>query len=281
MEHKTLILVQCRDAVGLVSRIAHVLAGYNMNITAMREFVDEGEQQFFARIACDGSEAPDDARLLTALKEVLPEGADVLVNPRPEKRVAVLVTREYHCLGDILTRHFFKTLGAQVYCVIGNHDHLRKFTEQFSIPFHHISHEGRSQEEFERLILEALAPYEPDYLVLAKFMRILSPEFVERYRERIINIHHSFLPAFIGAHPYRRAFERGVKLIGATAHFVTSELDQGPIIAQQTTPVNHNFSVKDMVIAGKGIERAVLSKALQLVFQDRVFVLKNKTVVFE
>src|SRR5690606_38747713 len=150
-------------------------------------------------------------------------------------------------------------------CVIGNHDHLRKFTEQFSIPFHHISHEGRSQEEFERLILEALAPYEPDYLVLAKFMRILSPEFVERYRERIINIHHSFLPAFIGA----------------TAHFVTSELDQGPIIAQQTTPVNHNFSVKDMVIAGKGIERAVLSKALQLVFQDRVFVLKNKTVVFE
>src|SRR5690606_16502429 len=109
----------------------------------------------------------------------------------------------------------------------------------------------------------------------------LSPEFVERYRERIINIHHSFLPAFIGAHPYRRAFERGEKLIGATAHFVPSELVQGPIIAQQSTPVNHNFSVKDMVIAGKGIERAVLSKALQLVFQDRVFVLKNKTVVFE
>ncbi|QEC53380.1 formyltetrahydrofolate deformylase [Anseongella ginsenosidimutans] len=281
MDHKTLILVQCRDAVGLVSKIAHVLAACNMNITAMREFVDEGEQQFFARIACAGIDAPDENKLLRELEEALPQGANVLVNPRPEKKVAVLVTREYHCLGDILTRHFFQTLGATVCCVIGNHDHLRAFTEQFSIPFHYISHEGQNQEEFEASILETLGQYEPDYLVLAKFMRILSPEFVAGYRERIINIHHSFLPAFMGAHPYRRAFERGVKLIGATAHFVTTDLDQGPIIAQQTTPVNHNFSVKDMVVAGKGIEKAVLNRALQLVFQDRVFVSGNKTVVFE
>lgn len=281
MNHKTLILVQCRDAVGLVSKIAHVLAAREMNITAMREFADEGEQQFFSRIACTGPDAPDENALLKDLKETLPEGANVLVNPRPEKKVAVLVTKEYHCLGDILTRHFFKTLGAQVCCVIGNHDHLKTFTEQFSIPFHHISHEGHSPEEFEALILKTLAPYEPDYLVLAKFMRILSPGFVDRYQQRIINIHHSFLPAFMGAHPYRKAFERGVKLIGATAHFVTSDLDQGPIITQQTTPVNHNLDVKDMVVAGKGIEKAVLNRALQLVFQDRVFVSGNKTVVFE
>lgn len=280
-DFKTLILVQCRDAVGLVSQIAHVLAARGMNITAMREFVDEDQGQFFARFECTGTGAPDEGGLLTNLEAALPEGANVLVNPRPEKKVAVLVTREYHCLGDILTRHFFKTLGAEVCCVIGNHDHLRTFTEQFSIPFHHISHEGRTQEEFEHLILRTLEPYSPDYLVLAKFMRILSPGFVEKYRQRIINIHHSFLPAFMGAHPYRKAFERGVKLIGATAHFVTDDLDQGPIIVQQTTPVNHNFTVKDMVVAGKGIEKAALSRALQLVFQDRVFVSGNKTVVFE
>src|SRR3546814_762272 len=186
-----------------------------------------------------------------------------------------------YCLCDILNRQFFNTLGAQVCCVIGNHDHLRIFTEQFSIPFHHISHEGITPKEFETRILETLTPYNPDYLVLAKFMRILSPRFVKTYPERIINIHHSFLPAFAGARPYRQAFERGVKLIGATAHFVTDDLDQGPIIVQQTTPVNHNFTVNDMVTAGKGIEKAALSRALQLVLQDRVFVSGNKTVVFE
>lgn len=281
MKHKTLILVQCRDAVGLVSRISHVLAGHGLNITAMREFVDEGQQQFFARIGCAGPATPEAGKLLDELKGNLPAGAQVQVNPRREKKVAVLVTREYHCLGDILTRHFFKTLGAQVCCVIGNHDDLRAFTEQFAIPFHHISHQGRSKAEFEELIRQTLNRYDPDYLVLAKFMRILSPEFVAPYRERIINIHHSFLPAFMGANPYRKAFERGVKLIGATAHFVTSELDQGPIIAQQTTPVNHNMNVQDMVVAGKGIEKAVLNRALHLVFQDRVFVSGNKTVVFE
>ncbi|HYH55105.1 MAG TPA: formyltetrahydrofolate deformylase [Anseongella sp.] len=274
-------MVQCRDAIGLVSQIAHVLAGCRLNITAMREFVDEAEAQFFARIECRGAGEPDQRILSEKLAACLPEGAQVLVNPRQEKKTAVLVTKEYHCLGDILTRHFFHTLDAQVCCVIGNYEHLRVFTGQFSVPFHYISHEGKSQEEFESLILETLEPYAPDYLVLAKFMRILSPNFVARYRQRIINIHHSFLPAFMGAHPYRKAFERGVKLIGATAHFVTNDLDEGPIIAQQTTSVNHNFSVKDMVVAGKGIEKAVLSRALQLVFQDRVFVSGNKTVVFE
>ena len=121
----------------------------------------------------------------------------------------------------------------------------------------------------------------PDYIVLAKFMRILSPTTVAKYEGRIINIHHSFLPAFIGANPYRKAFERGVKLIGATAHFVSNELDEGPIIAQQIIPVNHSFTAADMVKAGKEIETAVLAKALKLIFEDRVFIFKNKTVVFE
>ena len=134
---------------------------------------------------------------------------------------------------------------------------------------------------FESEVVTVIEKYKTDYLVLAKYMRILSPSFVEKFAHRIINIHHSFLPAFIGASPYRQAFERGVKLIGATAHFVTNDLDEGPIIAQQIIPVNHSFTASDMVRSGKEIETAVLAKALQLVFEERVLIWKNKTVIFE
>jgi formyltetrahydrofolate deformylase len=165
--------------------------------------------------------------------------------------------------------------------VIGNHPHLQNICERFDIPFHWVSHENKSKEDFEKELLHITYQYQADYLVLAKFMRILSPQFTEQFPMRIINIHHSFLPAFVGASPYRQAFDRGVKLIGATAHFVTSELDEGPIITQQIIPVNHSFTAPAMMKAGKEIETAVLAKALQLVFDDRVFVYQNKTVVFE
>jgi formyltetrahydrofolate deformylase len=204
----------------------------------------------------------------------------IIINPLPEKKVVILVTKEYHCLADILVRNYFKTLGATVQCVIGNHATLQDVCERFSIPFHHIPHE-QSKDEFEAAIAQTIENYQPDYVVLAKFMRILSPGFVAKFNTRLINIHHSFLPAFVGASPYRQAYERGVKVIGATAHFVTNDLDEGPIIAQQTIPVNHTFTAADMVKAGREIETAVLAKALQLVFDDRVFVYKNKTVVFE
>ena len=149
------------------------------------------------------------------------------------------------------------------------------------MPFFWISHEQKSKEQFEGEIAGVIQQHNPDYIVLAKFMRILTPEFTALFDKKLINIHHSFLPAFVGASPYRQAFERGVKLIGATAHFVTNDLDEGPIIAQQIIPVNHSFTAADMVKAGKEIETSVLAKALQLVFDDRVFVYKNKTVVFE
>lgn len=192
-----------------------------------------------------------------------------------------MVTKEYHCLTDILIRDFFNTLGATVQCVIGNHTDLQDICQRFEMPFYLVSHEQKSKDEFEQQIAELIQPYQPDYIVLAKFMRILSPGFVAKFPMRVINIHHSFLPAFVGASPYRQAFERGVKLIGATAHFVSNELDEGPIIAQQIIPVNHSFTVADMVKAGKEIETAVLAKALKMVFEDRVFVYNNKTVVFE
>src|SRR5690606_27284089 len=231
MTNQTLILIQCHDAVGLVATISNTVANHGLNIVTMREYVDEVANRFYIRIVCAG-QAEDNDRLTADLTQVLPEGPLVVVKPPQQKRLAILVTKEHHCLGDIVVRHFVNTLGAEVCCVIGNYNTLRGFTERFDIPFHWISHEEKSKAQFEHELIETIESYQPDYLVLAKFMRILSPDFVSRYPDQIINIHHSFLPAFIGANPYKQAHARGVKLIGATAHFVTDDLDEGPIIAQ-------------------------------------------------
>jgi formyltetrahydrofolate deformylase len=151
---------------------------------------------------------------------------------------------------------------------------------KFGIPFHYITHENRTREQHEEAVMRALEIYQPEFLVLAKYMRVLTPGFVERFPNRIINIHHSFLPAFIGANPYRQAFERGVKIIGATAHIVNNDLDEGPIIYQGVVRVDHRSSAKDMSVSGREVERDVLAHALKLVFEDRVFIHKNKTIVF-
>lgn len=274
-----IIVIQCNDQVGLVASISAILAKHGLNIISMREHVDKTENLFFMRLNID--DGKDEELLENYIKEVLPDGAIVSINPKPSKKVVVMVSKEYHCLADILIRNYFGTFGATVQCVIGNHTILQEICQRFDMPFHAVSHENISKAEFEQKIAGIIDSYQPDYIVLAKFMRILSPEVVARFPMRIINIHHSFLPAFIGANPYRQAFECGVKLIGATAHFVSNELDEGPIIAQQIIPVNHSFTAADMVKAGKEIETAVLAKALKLVFEDRVFVYKNKTVVFE
>jgi formyltetrahydrofolate deformylase len=273
-----LIRIQCADQVGLVHLISRVLAEYRLSITEMREFVDEHAQLFFTRIICEG-DLITTTLLHDELRQQLPEGAIITIDPKKEKKIAVLVTKEYHCLSDTLVRHFFNTLNAKVCCVIGNYDGLAPFTQKFDIPFYHISHQDKDKEVFENQIIQVLHEHAPDYVILAKFMRILSPQFIDNFPQSIINIHHSFLPAFIGANPYRKAFDRGVKLIGATAHFVTNDLDEGPIIEQQTIQVNHTFGVAEMVTSGKEIEKAVLSRAMQLVFEDRVFIAGNKTVV--
>ena len=272
-----IIVIQCKDQVGLVGSIATILAKHQLNIVSMREHVDKAEDVFFVRLEVEDG---DTNGLEDTLKGVLPTGAIIAVNPTPHKKIVVMVTKEYHCLADILIRNYFNTLGATVQCVIGNHATLQNICERFDMPFYHLSHEQYSREELEQQMADVIQQYNPDYIVLAKFMRILSPAFVARFPMRIINIHHSFLPAFIGANPYKQAFERGVKLIGATAHFVSNELDEGPIIAQQIIPVNHSFTAATMVKAGQEIETAVLANALKLVIEDRVFVYGNKTVVF-
>jgi len=273
------INIQCEDRVGLVAAISGLIAQESINIISMREHVDTEQHLFFARLEMEDRD--DSSILKQKLTAVLPENATINIHTSEEKKVVVMVTREYHCLGDILIKNHFKTLGATVQCVIGNHAVLEEVCTKFNIPFHFISHQEKDKPSFEKEILDTIKKYEFNYLVLAKFMRILSSDFISQYKHKVINIHHSFLPAFIGANPYRQAFDRGVKLIGATAHFVTDHLDEGPIIAQNINPVNHTFSVANMMRAGKEIEKTTLSRALQLVFEDRVFVYNNKTVIFE
>lgn len=273
------ILIQCKDRVGLVAAITGVLAARNLNIISMREHVDVQANVFFARIVSAQETAVD--ALQEQLKAVLPVDANISINPEPEKKIVLLVTKEYHCLSDILVRNHFNTLGASAQAVIGNHAVLQDICERFNVPFHFITHENKSKETFEQELMQQINAYAFDYIILAKFMRILSPTFVQQFALKIINIHHSFLPAFIGASPYRQAHSRGVKMIGATAHYVTNDLDEGPIIEQQIIPVNHTFGIEDMIKAGKEIEKAVLAKALKLLFEDRVFVYQNKTIVFE
>ena len=192
-----------------------------------------------------------------------------------------MATKEYHCLGDILMKHEFNDLNVEIAGVISNYDHLQSLTEKFGVPYYFIDHTKKTREEHDAETSGVIDRLQPDYLVLAKYMRILSPGFVSQYQNRIINIHHSFLPAFMGANPYKKAYERGVKIIGATAHFVNEQLDEGPIIAQSVIPVDHTHDAREMAQYGRDVEKNVLAHALRLVCNERVFVFKNKTIIFD
>ncbi|EEY71323.1 formyltetrahydrofolate deformylase [Grimontia hollisae CIP 101886] len=277
MERK-ILLTDCPDAQGLIAKITNICYKHQLNIIHNNEYVDHSTGQFFMRTELEG--IFNDETFLLDIDQALPKGSHRrLVNAKRRKRVVIMVTKESHCLGDILMKAYDGSLDVDIAAVIGNHDKLATLTEKFDIPFHFVSHEGLEREAHEAQIVDVIDGYQPDYIVLAKFMRVLTPGFVAKFPRKIINIHHSFLPAFIGARPYHQAWERGVKLIGATAHFVTNDLDEGPIIDQNTKHVDHTFSAEDMVKAGRDVEKTVLSNALSQVLEDRVFVYGNKTVI--
>ena len=278
MPHLTL-LISCPDEPGLIARITGVLHRHGGNIVENGEYVDPVENRFFMRTAVEGISDVD--LLERVLKTELPRTADVRVTSGALKRVMLMATKEPHCLGDLLIRSAFGDLPMEICGVISNHDTLRSLTESFQVPYHFISHEGLDRESHEGRVTELLDAANPDLVVMAKYMRILTPGFTSRYSRKILNIHHSFLPAFIGANPYRQAWERGVKIIGATAHYASEDLDEGPIIAQDVIPVNHNHGPKDMARLGRDVEKRVLARAVRLVLEDRVVVTGNKTVVFE
>ena len=277
--HKHILLIKCKDEKGLLSKVTTLLFANDLNIIGMKEHVDELNNEFYLR--CEYTGETNTIKLSETLKKMLPNNSLININPLKKKDIVIYATKEYHCLSDLLIRNYFSELNANIKCVIANHDVLKDIVEKFNIPFYLVSTENKSKAEFETEVLSITNKYQPDYIVLAKFMRILSSDFVNKFEHKIINIHHSFLPAFIGANPYRQAFERGVKLIGATAHFVTNKLDEGPIITQKTNNVDHTFTVEDMSKSGKEIERVVLAEALQYVFEDRIFVTGNKTVIFD
>ncbi len=278
MEKRARVLIDCEDAKGLVYKISKVFYDRDLNIDNNREFVDKDHGRFFMRTVVTG--LFDVQELLNELKSVAPSDAHIRVIEPKNKKIILMATKESHALGDILIRHADGELDAQIECVIANHDTLEMLVRRFDIPFFHVPADGLTREEHESHVMKLVNEFEFDYMVLAKYMRILTPNFVEAYAQKIINIHHSFLPAFIGANPYKQAYERGVKIIGATAHFVTNDLDEGPIIAQDIIPVNHRLEWRDMQRAGRDVEKIVLSRALALVLHDRVFVNGNKTVVF-
>ena len=273
------ILIDCADAKGLVHKVTGVLYHNDLNVVSNHEFVQPETGRFFMRTEIDG--VMDAERIYNGLSGILPEDANVRITEQRKKRVVILVTKEHHVLGELLIRHQFGELNAEVVAVIGNHDLLRGFVGQFGLPFIHISHVDKTREVHENEVLSQINALKPDFIILAKYMRILTSEFVKPYSNRIINIHHSFLPAFIGANPYRQAYERGVKIIGATAHFVNDNLDEGPIIMQQVIPTDHTQSPQEMTQMGRDVEKITLAKALKLVFDDRVFVTGNKTIIFD
>lgn len=274
---KYILLIDTEDAKGLVYNISKVLFANNLNIEQNAEYVDSETNKFFMRTIISGNVSKN--ILLKELKEVLPQNAEIKLNKKTKKDVVILATKETHVLGDLLIRYIDGELNADIKAVIANHEDLRELVEKFGIPFTCISAEGMEREAHEDLMIEKINEYEPELIVLAKYMRILTPKFVENFPKKVLNIHHSFLPAFIGANPYKQAHQRGVKIIGATAHYVTNDLDEGPIISQDVVRVDHSYSWQDMRKAGRNVEKIVLSNAFQLLLDDKVFVHGNKTVI--
>lgn len=267
----------CPDQKGLIARITNICYKHALNIVQNNEFVDHRSHRFFMRTELEG--LFNDSVLFADLQGALPENTVLELNPAGRRRVVVLVTKEAHCLGDLLMKSSYGGLDMEIATVISNHEHLRDLVERFGIPFQVVSHHGLSREAHDAQMAQAIETWQPDYVVLAKYMRILTPEFVGRFTNKIINIHHSFLPAFIGARPYHQAYERGVKIIGATAHYVNNNLDEGPIILQDVIPVDHRYNAQDMILAGRDVEKSVLSRALHYVLAQRVFVNGNRTVI--
>ncbi len=273
------ILIEANDEKGLVHKVSSIFYGYDLNILSNSEYVDNENNKFFMRSVVDG--IVDGVELEKSINDILPSKSTVRVIYPKKKNIIIMATKELHALGDILIRHEAGELEANILAVVSNYDALESLVSKFDIPYITISHEGLERPAHESKIIKYIDSFEDvDYIVLAKYMRILTPRFVETYKDKIINIHHSFLPAFIGANPYKQAYDRGVKIIGATAHFVNNNLDEGPIIAQEVIHVDHAYSWKDMQRSGKDVEKVVLSRALKLALEDRIFVFANKTVIF-
>lgn len=277
------LLLHCPDTPGIVYEVSRFIFTRGGNIIDAQQHHEEIDNRFFMRVHFDASAMPARELLHQELDELAARfGMDCrLVFSDQPQRIAVLVSKYDHCLYDLLLRGQYGELAGEVAVVISNHGDLAGVAGHFGVPFVHVPVEATDKARAEGRTLEILAEHEVDLVVLARYMQVLSPALVEPYRNRIINVHHGFLPAFQGARPYHQAYEKGVKLIGATSHYVTAELDMGPIIEQASVAVNHSHSVKDLITMGRDIEKQVLAAAVKAHLDARIMVYRERTIVFD
>ena len=277
------LLVGCPDRPGVVASLAQVLEGHGVQILHADQHTDPNAKMFFQRIRFDLSTLRTDRVALEGgVREVCERfGMDYRLYGDRRRRVAILVSKQDHCLYDLLVRWRAGELVCDVAMIVSNHPDAEVIAQHFDIPFFHLPVTKDTKASQELQVRQLLDDGGVELIVLARYMQILSPELVEHYPTRVINIHHSFLPAFVGANPYRQAWSKGVKLIGATSHYVTAELDQGPIIEQETVRCSHRDTVDDLVRKGRDLEKRVLATALRCHLEDRILVYGNKTVVFD
>jgi formyltetrahydrofolate deformylase len=282
--HTARLLVACPDAKGLVADITRFIAEHGGNVLDLDQHTDPDDRMFFARVVFDLCDLDISLTDFESRWKPVADGRHMqwrIHDATIPRRVAILVGKTDHCLRELLWRWEDGELPCDIAFVAGNHDTLAPLVKRYDLIFHHVPADANARDDHESRLTDLIDDASVDVVVLARYMRILSPDFVARYPSRVINIHHSFLPAFAGARPYHQAHLRGVKLIGATCHFVTDELDAGPIIEQATAHVGHRDTVSDLIRKGKDLERSALLNGLRLHLQDRVIVHGSRTIVFD
>jgi len=284
MKNTAILLIDCPDRKGIVAAIGEFLYRHNANILHADQHQDAERKLFLMRVEWDLKDFNLDAAEFT--RKFGPVAEKFAMRWRLElsalpHRVALFVSKYDHCLVDLLYRHQSGELPCEIPLVVSNHPDTQRWAEFYGVPFHLIPVEAGNKGDAERKQLDLLHEHKIDLVVLARYMQVLSSEFVARYPRRVINVHHSFLPAFMGAKPYHRAFDRGVKLIGATSHYVTEELDEGPIIEQEVVRVSHRDGLDDLLQKGRDLEKVVLSRAVRWHIDHRILAYAHKTVVFD
>jgi formyltetrahydrofolate deformylase len=281
---KIIILIHCEDQKGIIAAVTDFILRIEGNITYIDQHVDFEQNVFFMRLECELTNPNSN---LSAIKNVfeISIATDFKmsweIHPKEKKpKMALFVSKYDHCLFDILGRYSAGELNVEIPMIVSNHEDLKPIAERFDIPFYYVPFTKENKEEGEKKQIELLEKNEIDFVVLARYMQIISPNLINLYENKIINIHHSFLPAFPGAKPYHSAYKRGVKIIGATSHYVTTALDEGPIIEQDITRVSHINSIEDFIMKGRDLERIVLARAIKLHAERKTMVYDNKTVVF-
>lgn len=279
-----ILLIHCPDQMGLVAAVTDFLHKNNGNVISLDQHVERDIQHFFMRVEweLDGFSIPqekiDDFFGTLVGRKYQMHWQLHFTNRKP--RMAVFVSKMSHCLYDILQRYVSGEWNVEIPCIVSNHPNLHYIAERFDIPFHVFEIDKENKEAQEAAELALLLENDVDFVVLARYMQIVSDQFVAALPNRIINIHHSFLPAFKGARPYHSAFQRGVKIIGATSHYVTADLDEGPIIAQDVEHISHKDTIDDLIRKGKNLEKVVLAEAIWLELQHKILPYRNKTIVF-